>query len=366
MSVDTFKIYIFPISGGEFPNQLALLSQVYYAILENTNGSFPGSKGYAPDICFGCSGGNIAAYTGMAADWNPERIISICKEVDPQMFIRNWWPGPLGVLPSAIAGIVGGGSLYRSGYGVLPLFRELFPNPDKAMVTEILTLTFNQTEKKPQIFTNRGEDNSYLPPTAFTESNSFMYQVSDMTYNDGDIEKISAATMASYSIPLVVQPRSIDGEKHTDGGVSYASPFTPVHQLLAASYPPTSSRKLQITYFCSYDMNDPNTDRSSFYGKNSLGISLQQMLHTSILGDRALALQLLRYFVNNPSFEEGKKINTSELANLLLRLKDKNYALILYPSGAPYINILDFTAKDIIDTIAEASSNYNYFVYFEP
>lgn len=363
--MDKFKVYVFPISGGEFPNQLALLSQVYYAILQNFDGSFPGSKVYAPSLCLGCSGGNIASYIGLAADWSPERIISVCKQIDPQMFAKNWWTGPLGFLPSALAGIFGG-SLYRPGYGVTSLFENLFPTPEKIMEVEILTLAFNKTKEIATVFTNRGEDNSYFPPEYFTEQNNFLYEIDSMIYNDGDVDKIACSTEASYSIPFITNGKSIDGESYVDGGVSYASPFTPIHNLILDNYAPTPDRKLQITYFCSYDMNDPDIDRTSFYGKGVIAVSLQQMLHCSILNDRSFAFQIIRSVVENPVFEEGNKINTDQLAAILKRIENKSYALVLYPSGAEHINILKFTAADIIDTINKSSKNYNYAMWYEP
>lgn len=359
--MEKLRAYIFPISGGEFPNQLALLVQLYYAILELNDGRFPGAKDYAPDLCFGASGGNISAYIGMGADWNAEAIKAICREIEPSMFVLNWWTGPLSFLPSALLGI-GNQSLYRPGSGPKALFEKLFPNSEMITRSEILTLAYNDTENTPQVFSNRSEENSFFKPDSFSRENKILYQVDSVTYNDGNIDKISDATVASYSIPLVTQLKDIDGKRYADGGVSYASPFMPLHMILTQDM---IDKKLQLTYFCSYNMNDPSINRTSFYGNSLIGKSLQQMLHTSILNDRAAAPQVLRMRGLDLAFEEATNVKIAELALLLKRIQDKNYALFLYPMGAPYIDILNFTTQDILDTINESSQSCGYFLWKE-
>lgn len=363
MSITTKKIYILPISGGEFPAQLGLLSQLYYAHLSLNNGLYS-SDSYQPDICCGASGGNICSYIGLAADWNPDRIKAICKEIDPKMFIRNWWSGPLEFLPSMLLGITKQ-AIYRSGYGPLSLFETLF-TPTTIQNSEILTLTFNETDKIPQIFSNRGLDNSFFKPDMFTYKTILGYNIDNISYADGDINKISEITVASYTIPLITQLKQIDGKNYGDGGISYASPFTPMRFVIGDNYTPSDTSKLQMTYFCSFNMNDPNLDTSSFYGTGSAFTnSLEQMLRTSILEDRWLGWQLLQMYGLKLDFEQGTDLDSKELGQILGRIQNKSYYLILYPKKAPHIDILNFNSKDILRVIDEASVDFCYFLWYE-
>jgi hypothetical protein len=360
------KIYILPVSGGEFPCQLGLLSEVYYGILKLYNGSFPGGKCYSPDICLGASGGNISAYIGLASDWVPEKIQAICKEIESEMFIRNWWPGPLSVLPSGILGILSGKSLYRPGYGPFGLFNSIFTNSESIQRSEILTLTFNETDRQPQIFSNRGKQNSNFNNEMFDYETIIGYQVDHLIYNNGDISKISETTTASYSIPLITQLKEIDTKKYGDGGISYASPFTPMKLIIGKNYTPTLTHKLQMIYFCSYNVEDKDVDTSSFYGdSNTLSVSLKQMLNASILQDRWSGWQLLAMYGIQLQFERGTDINSDELGQIFSRINDKSYYLILYPKNSPHIDILNFNTNDILRVIEDSSKDYGYYLWYE-
>lgn len=361
-----FRVWIAPISGSEFPNQLALVSEVEQA-LSKVNPSSEGSESYSPDLFMGASGGNISGYLALAGDWNYEGIVKACRSIDQSIFIRSWFPGPLkNIIPVFIPAVLQG-SLYRAGTGSAEIFQTFFT---KETITrcEILTLTFNQTKMSPQIFSNRTEEGSFFKSTYFNQIDSICYDVDSITYNDGDIIKISEATVASYSIPLVTQPQEIGGETHADGGINYASPFTPVFKKIVQNIYPSliaQNRKLQTIYFCSYDMNDPNIDRTSFYGNSTIAKSLAQMLQSSILQDRANVLNLLELCGLRLTFRQGNKINTPELTILLDEIKNKNYSLILYPTGAPHINLFNFTSQDVIDTINISRKNYNFYLWVE-
>lgn len=362
MPGSTFRVYVLPISGGEFPSQLAMLSEMYDATILANDG-FPGESQIQPDLVLGASGGNISAYVGLGADWSSSGIIRICRMVEQDMFIKSWWPDALNFLPTWILGLFTQ-SLYRAGYGIQPLFETIF-TPETVTRTSVMTLTFNETKGNPQIFCNQSEEQSPIKNSMFREEDEISYDVSSITFNDGNIEKISDATTASYSIPLVTQLQSIDGEQHADGGINYASPFTPLHLKIVQNYPPTPERKLQLIHFSSYNMNDPEVDRTSFYGDGKLAKSFSQLMHCSILQDRSLLFQVLQLCGLQLTEERGYKINTPDLAVLLNRIRDKNFALILYPSGAPHIDIFDFKPEDIINCINQARIDYNYFLWIE-
>lgn len=359
------RIYILPISGGEFPNQLALLSEVTEALM--TINAVTGEQSYAPDLLMGASGGNISAYLALASDWTYTSIIKNCYFVNQSLFIRDWEPKPLRNFIPGFASAVLHGSLYRAGGGATSLF-ETFFNRETIVRSEILTLTFNQTKLTPQIFSNRSEEESFFKNQDFNVEDEVMYDVDSITYNDGDIVRCAEATVASYSIPLITQPQEISGDSHADGGVSFASPLTPTYQKIVQNIFPSliaQGKKLQIIYFSSYDMNDPSVDRTSFYGNSTIAKSLAQLLQSSILQDRSIIKTILLECGVRVVFSQGNKINTPELVTLLSQLKNKHYSLILYPTGAPYIKIFSFTPEDIIKTINESRQNYNFILWSE-
>ena len=81
------RIYVCPVSGGAFPLQLGLLAEC-------------GLAGVRPDIVMGSSGGNVAAYIGLAADWQAATIPTIATQVNTTMFAQSWWPRYLNFFPS--------------------------------------------------------------------------------------------------------------------------------------------------------------------------------------------------------------------------------------------------------------------------
>ena len=89
------NLYVMPISGSYFPHQLAMLEWLAEA------GAAP------PSLVLGSSGGNIAAYVGMAGGWAKQGMRVLYTELYARDVWQSWWPVYL-PLPSIPQGLLQG------------------------------------------------------------------------------------------------------------------------------------------------------------------------------------------------------------------------------------------------------------------
>lgn len=141
---------VLPVSGEAFVAQLALFS-----IVPKMN-----------DIILASSGGNIATYIGLAADYNVYSIERILRSIDSSMLLKSWWPSPFSFMPSWVAGY-SRGSYYDRGTGFESLFQTLF-TPDTIGRKEIWTGTTCCSSSKCQLFCNKQESQVNLNISDFT------------------------------------------------------------------------------------------------------------------------------------------------------------------------------------------------------
>ena len=129
------KLLVLPVSGGAFPLQLALIAEL-------SNPIHHINKNIEPDLVMASSGGNVAAYISLAAQWDGNKISDIAKNLHSSMFIQSWWPSYLKFMPSWMIGYFKG-SLYCNGSGATELFEKMF-TPETIAKTEIWTGTLNR------------------------------------------------------------------------------------------------------------------------------------------------------------------------------------------------------------------------------
>ncbi len=213
------KVYVLPISGGALVAQLAFLIEIYNAQMKVYDDV---TKTY-PNLVMGSSGGNISAYIAMTGGWSEAGIIRIAKMIDRDMFIMNWWPPSMDFMPTSFIGIFKS-SLYRPGYGVKGLFNQ-FLTPKRAQQIEIWTGTYNVTKTKAQFFCNKKEGTTYINQERF-EKDRVTYDSEPLTFTNGDLDLLAEITVASASIPVLVQNQHIRGNKYADGGTAYSSPLS--------------------------------------------------------------------------------------------------------------------------------------------
>lgn len=345
-------VYVLPVSGGRFTSQLALLSELYDANkLRNCK--------YKPDLVLSCSGGNVSAYLAMAAEWSSSGIRRLASKLQSDLFIKSWYPPPLRDIPDWIA-LPFKGSFFAASDKGSAFFKSLY-TADKIQDVEIWTGTYDSTERKAQFFCNR--EHSILDVPHFNEQ-SFLYGSLPVIHLNGDIDSIATVCTASAAIPSLVPNQQLEGHEYSDGGVMYASPLVPLSTELYRLV--NSGRRLRLTYFCSYHMDD------SLPRYGIIKTAISQYLHAGMLEDRAAAVSLLYRISSNESdsiiYSNYHTMNTRRLSNLLahLQVASIHYVIILYPHGSPKVKLRDFDGSHVLDKMHESLKNYGAYAWYLP
>jgi hypothetical protein len=332
------RLFALPVSGGSFPIQLGLMSEIC-------------SLGVIPDLVLGSSGGNVSAYIGLAADWNPYGMERVASMLHCNIFAKPWLPWPLNGLPSMIMGYFKG-SVYQAGEESCELFKKIFTS-ENIRATEIWTGTLNRTNNKPQFFCNRHESSARFKKDSFDTK---LLNCMPLTYLDGDIEKIANVCLASASIPILVPDKIIDGCCHTDGGTAFASPLTALIDQVINSAP----HDLHVDYFSSFDMEAADT-RGQYNNLLEHGsLTASEMVRSMCLLDRMSALSLLRGH-GNVRCVEIDKLNRERLIEMENeRSKYKRTVLELFPcpNVEKSVSLTKFQGNDIISLIQRTRKSY--------
>jgi hypothetical protein len=389
------NVYVLQVSGGAFPVQLALLSEVYEAKKLSHKSKFSGRRDYAPDLVLAASGGNVATYIALAGDWSPEGIERSYHKLDAKMFSQKWLPDCIDIFPKWVYGIIKG-TMYREGYGASQLFASLF-TPASIQRTEIWTGTYNVSCGKAQFFCNLDEKSSIFCRKAFAPS-SVLYGCMPLEYANGDVKLLSKVSIASASIPMVVTEHDIGGLKYSDGGAAYATPLPPFSDELyrictgrnqmkkmqetmilphtkctkcekimkkkgKCRSKRTPNRHLRLIYFSCQDM-ELCPDEEGLFGKFK-GIS--SIIASIMIQDRAAAITLLEKIGCRKDIEYKfyTQLKTSDLSNIFTHLKDmSHYVMCLFPNERPRVDIFNFVHEDISSLIKTVRGNYNMHLWY--
>jgi len=387
MSEQILKVHCLPVSGGAFVAQLALLKELLSS-----------SDNLHPDIALCSSGGNVATYIGMAANWNPVAIDRIALQVDSEMLVMNWWPKHLDFLPTILIGVFSG-SIYRQGYGVSKMYKNLF-NSSNITSTEIWTGTYHKDHNREKFFCNKGEGTTYIKRENF-EKNRILYNCEPLTYADGNIDLLAKVSIASASIPVLVSEQNILGTEYADGGTMHASPLTVMSDDILNLIKPTNkqdkvivqkiiseedlafeqktdivkmfntveeNRRLHLTYFSCYDIDGTiNSDENKGTVMSDVGGSLTSLVESLSIIDRAKSLELLKAIAGSDTieYEHHPELTTKELSSIMSRIKNyKHYVLNLFPHSTPSINMLSFTSDDITRVMENVKRAYGCHIWF--
>lgn len=378
-------VYVLPVSGGGFPTQIGLLAEYGEArqILQRYRRKISRKKD--PDLVLASSGGNVAAYLGLAADWEGRSLLRIASRLYTEMFIQSWFPSPFcQYIPTWMAGIFYG-SFYRQGVGSEKFFHTYF-NRASVSRTEIWTGTYDHYQQRAQFFCNKCEGQTLISNRGFDEVRQF-YSCLPLRFLGADLSAISRVSMASASIPLLVSRQHFDGTCYVDGGAMYSSPLTvfvsEIARLCCPSSPPRGEgeekklwlsrgslevtprssecegRRLRLIYFCSYEMDVPRSNGSS------ITQDLRQILHANIVQDRAAAVDLLRQLCGEVSRLDYPRVETKLLVEILDFLEEQeHYVLILYPHGQERIELSQFSGEQICDLARKTRQAYGAIVWY--
>lgn len=195
-----------PVSGGRFPRQLAIIRELT-------------KMGYEPTLVLCSSGGNVANYLAMAAHWDPVGIDRVVRSICSKHFVKSWFPSAMDWIPSMVAGFFLG-AIYKSSDKATDVFQAYF-TPENIIKPEVWMGTINQRTSAVGLFCNKAKGTSIIKGDKFDTN---MFKCEELKYLDGDVNMICKCSIASSSIPTVVEPQEIYGEKYIDGGTKFASP----------------------------------------------------------------------------------------------------------------------------------------------
>lgn len=380
-------IYSLPICGGAIVTHLAILSELFDALLESRVHST------TPDLVFGSSGGSVSAYVAMAGDWQADGITRVIKDLDPEMFLRSWFPKEMNYIPTGLLGIFNGG-LYDQGYGGEYMLNKYF-TPLTVSRTEIWCGTVNDTYRKAEFFCNKKKEDAMIQNASFFESKEY-FGALDLNYlgdKDQIIADISKIIIASSTIPLLFRGTDYNSNIYVDGGVMYPSPTTPfkaeIYKILTNTnqYQP---KHQEVTIdcegniiqpkcgtkkrFCHYYICPRNIDSSGYLQKSNIpGMRhITQLLNTSLLEDRFSGVEIIRMLagpaINNIKYVNFPKVNQTNLIDILKWIDciAEHYSLIFYPLVDLSINMTNFTSCELTEKIERTRGEYGMKVCFLP
>lgn len=199
-------IYILPVSGGRFPQQLGHLKVL-------------GNAGYKPDLVMSCSGGNIVAYVGLYANWDiTSKQDMVLQHLYGLINIESWNSPMFKFIPDILM-LLNKGSIFKNIGDVNP-FRRSF-NKETIKETEIWTSAYNRLHDKLGCFCNLNKSEAIINSEKLLDDTTLM----PLVYLDGDIDQLYLVCKASASIPAVFPQVWINDMPYNDGGVACASPF---------------------------------------------------------------------------------------------------------------------------------------------
>jgi len=359
------RIYVLPVSGSLFPAQMGLLAAVAAAnSLARARGDGAPPDEERPDIVLASSGGNLAAYAGLSADWARERIYKVADILKSGSFLAPWSDA----LPSWLFLPVAH-SVFRPGYGVRDVFRFLFTAASlRDTPTEVWTGTFHRATGQQRLFTNKARGETLLAPFRSGEASDDAGKLhlgvdTRSVYAAGSRRVLAKASLASASIPWLVQPVRIHGELYSDGGSLYASPLTAVDADVAALALPPSARTLRLVYFSPETLTQPRDVSESIMGE------IKNLLFSSSSCDiRAFINLIVRLGAPSPAPERHPRLDAAAFADVLVALDAtaRHYAVILYPESATIDNTLDLENLRPIDirrVMARVEASFGAFVW---
>ena len=345
---DHITLYVLPVSGGLFGVQLGLLSAVAKATAINASAAFTAgatgpllaSSGLRPNLVLGSSGGNIAAYAGAAADWSAARLGVVVDHISTRAFLNVD-----SALTSSVSNLPYAKGLYRRGYGLAGIFNSMFSEGKLAddATPEIWTGVHHMSSRSHRLVTNKRFGRTILSPASITDNstlNSLHLGASiHPIYTAGSRDQLAEYSIASASIPFLVESVKIHGDEYRDGGCMYASPLTVLQNDI---YDATdgATKKFRSFYFCPVTISNTRTSKSN----------ILQVLDDLVFATRTLDMQAFITLVcrmgavyESPSVH--RRLDVNGLATLLrdLEASATAYAVILYPD----IPLEEFISKPI-------------------
>jgi predicted acylesterase/phospholipase RssA len=388
---EILEVWSSSISGGAFPYQLqAMITCLQAKEKASKELELIQTAEWTPDINMGTSGGNVATYIAMSGNYTVGGINRVIQMMNSRMFSRSWAPKGLDFMPTWIFAVIEG-SIYKPGYGPEKLL-EAFSDSKSIQLTETWTGTYNKTQERTVLFCNKKLNDSYISGVTY---DPFTFKTLPLRYMDGNFELISRVVTASASVPLLFEPVIIEEEEYVDGGVSYASPITPLQEeifkIMKGITSPMSyevdtnpfpfsetinglpnlaamrnKSLLHINYFSPYDMNASKI-KSSF----AEGSALTAVSDYSAVKDRYTCINLLERMISDFSTTTIKIVDSRNvddpldtLKNLYKVHRETHYFVEYYMRDNTWIDLNTFTPADIFNAMEDAKKQLEYLFYY--
>lgn len=328
ISDECIELMILPVSGGHFVNQVALIS----LLCDHSK--------FRPKLILGSSGGAIAAYIGLCADWKYNGILRVMEDLSSELFVKSWWGNFMGnFIPSGLLGFFKG-ALYKHGKGSDALL-EKYLTSDSITRCEIWCGTYNMNTGVAGMFCNKKYEDAYVKSG---DNNPSM--PTTINYLDGDMKTIGKSIYASSCIPTLLPPIEINGEKYYDGGLVSASPLFPL-----SDYLPNC---LKIIYISSFDMEKEKADLVDCGNIIKIGIgSIAETVTGLCMADKIFAVRLVM------KCSKMHYTYSEDIVKALEIYRNAECAMMeLFPREECQVNITKFDCKDTIDIIKRIRCSY--------
>lgn len=334
MSTGEMKVVAASISGGYFPHQLRLLHELMLL-------------GYKPDIALGCSGGNVALYLAQAAGWDPYGLNRVARSINSRFFVESWFPSSLDFIPSLAAGLFAGAA-YRKSEHAIRLFNAYF-TPADVVETEIWVGAINEKSGSIRLFCNRSYEDAIIKGKHY---NLRMFKSDPLKYLNGNVEHICQASVASSSIPLIIDPQKIDGREYVDGGTKFASPLSPLQDEL--THLAEKHGGIHIIYINGYNVEQDLKDKPVSIidrGRNATSLITRGF----VLHDRTVAYTIIRG-TGRVTFADVQSCALSRVYDLISKCKSS--LLELFPLVDSSIDYTNFNGDDVIHVMEQTSRHF--------
>lgn len=301
---------------------------------------------YTPNLTLASSGGTVASYVASAAKWKSDKIRKVSQDLNHTLFIRSWFSPSLDFIHSIMAGFFYG-AVYKNSQKTIHFFKKYFT---ALTITEyeIWVGAVNYRTGAFCLFCNRSKFESQLPSDQF---NINLCKAEPPRYLGGDVRKITNSVMASSSVPIMVEPRIIDGQPYIDSGAKFASPLTPLQDEVITW---AKNEKLHMIYVNGYNVEADTTpgeivnEFNIFSGSTSV---TEHIVRGFMLHDRISAVNIIKSRgTGNLNYFDT---DIRHLSEIMYRLEEKTAESLIeiYPKNCYTIDLVSFTGATVIESI---------------
>jgi hypothetical protein len=333
LKLHIMHIWVLPSSGGKFPNQIGLLSEVCGNLDK-------------PSIICGTSGGQISAFIALASDYS-------CNYIKSELFSHSWWPHHLNFMPSWIIGTFKG-SIYKAGSGGENVMKHIF-TPYNITQCELWIGTTESISGKAQLFCNKCQEDSILGNVEFDFK---LRNCKPHKFLNGDVTKIAKVSTASAAIPVYIPSVIIDDIEYSDGGSSFWSSLSPLSESIDLL---CKDQKLHLTYFNSCDIESECDIKCNTNIVRNTDTTIERILKTLAITDRLAGIDLIRKHKDYQILYFEGKCNSEVLQKIQSHLKYVQRSFLeLYPKHKAEIDITNFEPADIHKIISDTRKCYYF------